>query len=102
MSYQINTVPVLHAIVAERDRQESLKAAGKFMFTCADEAMTDGECLAVIVEEIGEVAHEVNEVIGRRLTQGAREAYRARLRTELIQVAAVATAWVERLDGMLR
>jgi hypothetical protein len=99
--YQGNTDAVLSAISAERDRQESLKAAGRFMFTCADDAMTDGECLAVLVEEIGEVAHEINEVIGKRLTQGKREAYRERLRTELIQVAAVATAWVERIDGEL-
>jgi hypothetical protein len=51
----------------------------------------DGFLLAVLVEELGEVARELNEpwpapAIGRLL------------RSELVQVAAVAVAWLETLE----
>jgi len=91
---------VCRAIKAERLRQEQRKAEGRFTHTCADPdpgAMTDAEKLTVLVEEVGEVAREVLTQDGRRLardTEGTREA----LRTELVQVAAVAVAWVEALD----
>lgn len=53
-------------------------------------AHTDGTWLAILTEEIGEVAKEV--LCGGRTPHGYE------LRQELIQVAAVALAWVEDID----
>jgi len=78
----------------ERYRQERLKYDGRFTYTCADSEMTDPERLAVLVEEVGEAGHEVNEGIGDHAKLD-----RAKLRKELVQVAAVAVAWIEELDG---
>lgn len=94
------TVAVLEDIAHERVLQEQRKAEGRFMFTCADSApgsMTDAEKMTVLMEEVGEVAREVLTQEGRRLardTEGSREA----LRNELVQVAAVAVAWLEALS----
>ena len=78
---------VLALVERERERQEELKECGKFAATCADE-IPAGEKLAILVEEVGEVAREVCE-------RGAR----AELLEELVQVAAVAVAWAESLGG---
>lgn len=48
--------------------------------------LTDLERMAVLTEEVGEVAHALNE-------QDPDE-----LRRELLQVAACAVAWLERID----
>jgi NTP pyrophosphatase (non-canonical NTP hydrolase) len=84
----------VEAIYKERFRQEELKAKGKFAYTCADLEMTHPERLTVLGEEFGEVCHEVNEGIGE-----GRSVDKAKLRKELIQVAAVALGWIERLDA---
>lgn len=76
---------VLSEVYKERVRQEDLKASGRFAYTCADTECTDGQALAILVEEVGEVARAMCEGKG--------------LRDELIQVAAVAVAWVARLDN---
>jgi NTP pyrophosphatase (non-canonical NTP hydrolase) len=73
------------AIRVERMRQERLKAAGKFAATPADD-IPDTDRLPMLVEEVGEVA--------RALCDGTN------LREELVQVAAVALAWVEALEKM--
>ena len=78
-------------VADELKRCERLKAAGKFSKTI-DEC-TDLEALAVLVEEVGEAGHEVNEAIGRAVDHDRQ----ARLHTELIQVAAMALAWAGRL-----
>ncbi len=80
-----------NSVAQELRRCERLKASGKFSKTI-DEC-TDLEALAVLVEEVGEAGHEVNESIGR----GVDFARQARLHTELIQVAAMALAWAGRL-----
>jgi NTP pyrophosphatase (non-canonical NTP hydrolase) len=83
----------------ERERQDELKAAGRFEFTCADDGLTLAEKLACLTEELGEVAQEVLTQEGHRLardTLGTKEA----LRKELVQVAAVAVAWIESLDAV--
>ena len=82
---------VITAIVAERLRQECLWKDGKIPFTCAH-AIHDAGKLAVLVEEVGEVAKEVQMDY---LKVEKDEAYSQRLYTELIQVAAVAAAWAE-------
>lgn len=61
--------------------------------------------LAILLEEVGEVASEFNEyratagwAAGAGITQTERETgLRARLRAELIQVAAMAGAWADAL-----
>ena len=84
-------------IFDERERQESLKAGGKFQFTCADSGISHAERLAVLAEEFGEVSREVAEAVGSGLKVNG-----AALRIELIQVAAVCVAWGEFLskDGV--
>lgn len=83
---------ILDDIVEELSRQKSLKQAGKFAYTCADLEMNHLERFAVLGEEFGEAAHEVNE------GNGGRPIDEKKLRTELVQVAAVCVAWIEALD----
>ncbi len=87
---------VLTLIGSERRRQDLKKAEGRFEFTCTDDGLSNAEKLAILIEEVGEVAREVLTQDGRRLardTVGTRLA----LRNELTQVAAVAAAWIEAL-----
>jgi hypothetical protein len=108
MKTPANTWPVVYAVVEERKRQEGLKAAGKFSATCADAELSDADCFSVLAEEVGEAAdellallltvklgrvgHTVNEAIQRPRDP-------RKLHTELVQVAAVAVAWCERLSA---
>jgi NTP pyrophosphatase (non-canonical NTP hydrolase) len=80
------TGDAVESVYRERIRQEDLKSKGKFDHTCADSAMSHGECLLVLMEEVGEVSRAILD------SQPLSE-----LRDELIQVAAVATAWSERV-----
>lgn len=89
---------VLSGVAYERNRQELLKAQGRFQFTCADDGMTNFERLAVLTEEIGEVAKEALTLPGIRLARDTLGSLSS-LREELIQVAAIATAWIEWIDG---
>lgn len=57
---------------------------------------TDLEWLAILTEELGEAAMEVTKNCVRPLTPS--EGYTARLRAELLQVAAVAARWVRAID----
>lgn len=57
---------------------------------------TDLEWLAILTEELGEAAMEVTKNRVRPLTPVV--GYTARLRAELLQVAAVAARWVRALD----
>lgn len=74
---------VLLDVMAERARQELLWPDG----TCAHMTARgeDLACLSVLTEEVGEVARALNEDDGPAL------------REELVQVAAVAIAWLEGL-----
>jgi len=52
---------------------------------------TDPEWLAILMEELGEVAHELTyDVQSQRRMD--------RLRAELVQVAAMASAWIDSID----
>jgi len=53
---------------------------------------TDNEWLPILMEELGEVAHELT------YDSGDPQTLRTRLRKELIQVAAMATAWIAAID----
>jgi NTP pyrophosphatase (non-canonical NTP hydrolase) len=75
----------IRAIRAERVRQERLKAQGKFKHTPADD-IPDTDRLPMLVEEVGEVARAMCDGVGRY--------------AELVQVAALALAWLEALEKM--
>lgn len=75
----------LCAVRIERSRQEKLFG---FQGSCANPDMSHGLKLAILMEEVGEVAHELNESDMNATLN---------LYTELIQVAAVAVAWAESL-----
>jgi NTP pyrophosphatase (non-canonical NTP hydrolase) len=90
--YSEATVAILDMVATERGRQEFLKSQGKFTYTCADKEMTHAEACTVLMEEAGEVAHEVNEGIG-----SDRNIDKRRLMKELIEVAAVAVSWAEKV-----
>lgn len=76
-------------ILRERMRQEQLRAEGRFAHTAADPEMSDTAFLAVLMEEVGEVARAINDAEGAK-----------RLRDELVQVAAVCVARLELLGAM--
>jgi hypothetical protein len=77
---------VLHSIGDERERQTAKIAAGKIPWDCADNEVPSSAKLAVLVEEVGEVANALIE-----------DKHVSELYAELIQVAAVAAAWAESL-----
>ena len=84
---------IYEEILDERGRQERLRAEGKFTHTAASPDLPDGYRLTALVEEVGEAAEAVlerNGFIGK--PKGTD------LRKELVQVAAVAVAWIEALD----
>lgn len=57
---------------------------------------SSGDRLAILVEEVGEVAHELTyDQGGPAVGEGRRD----ELVKELIQVAAMAASWVEYLEG---
>ena len=92
------TAQVLVDVHAERERQEEIgqrkRAEGIDWRSCADPAMAGGDFarFTVLGEEFGEVANAVLET-----AYGAASA--VDLRAELVQVAAVAVAWVEAIDA---
>jgi NTP pyrophosphatase (non-canonical NTP hydrolase) len=87
----VNDKEIVGLILAERYRQEELKAAGKFPFTCADaKGLTNGQKVAVLSEECGEVARAALGADGLVKDGGV-------LKKELVQVAAVCVAWLESL-----
>jgi hypothetical protein len=101
---------VLCLIAEERKRQDALVRRGKFSWNCSFDGPPYAEKLAVLSEEVGEVAREVVEHVITRDKYAAdeklktmpphrEEYFRERLRSELVQVAAVCLAWVEHLSG---
>ncbi len=80
-------------IERERERQENFVRTGRFSWTCADSAIEPQLKLAVLLEEIGEVARAIREEMFNLSREGHD------LRTELVKVAAVAVAWLESLES---
>lgn len=65
-----------------------------------DQYWFDGEWLAILVEEMGEVAHELTyDVYDPDSLEGKRP---MGLRKELVQVAAMACAWIDAIDEQER
>jgi hypothetical protein len=83
------TMAVLEEVFQERERQEQLLADGEHRFTCASRLASEGDKLAVLGEEFGEVSKEIYEC--------ERPHHRKRLRTELIQLSACCVAFAESL-----
>lgn len=73
------------AIRTERERQEALYADGVLPMIASRPECPDGARLAALAEEVGEV--------GRALLDGGD------VRRELVQVAAVAVAWIEGMEA---
>ena len=71
-------------IRTERTRQDTLAAAGRWGGESVA-TISDDRRLRVLVEEVGEVARALEEDDSQ-------------LRVELVQVAAVAVAWLEAFD----
>lgn len=84
---------IFEEIDAERERQERFKAEGRFMFSASTEHTAIA--VAILMEEVGEVAREAMGLLGV-----VREsANLARYHKELVQVAAVAVAMIEAADA---
>lgn len=83
------TGTVLNDIYRERMRQESL-VGKKFEWTAASPTVGGDAKLRILVEEVGEVARAIHEA------EPTEDLYE-----ELIQVAAIATAWGEALKDEL-
>lgn len=82
---------VFKAISDERDRQQQLFAGKKITFNCASPLIDRRRKFRVLVEEVGEVAQECDNLERCRKPRVVRPF----LREELIQVAAVCVAWLE-------
>lgn len=99
---RLESFKVIEEVYKERGRQEDLRKAGKFAWTCADPTQSNARKLAVLAEEFGEVAREVTEEIisgDKKDPDGRIPILKQNIRKELIQVAAVCVAWVEALDS---
>jgi NTP pyrophosphatase (non-canonical NTP hydrolase) len=87
----MTTSLVLLEVRQERHRQEQLRREGRFTYTLATpDGMDDGEKLAALMEEVGEVARAI--LGDHDIVQDGGD-----VRKELIHVAAVAVAWAESL-----
>ena len=84
---------VFARIAAERVRQQELFRAGKFTFTCASTTADDNRKLRVLTEEVGKVAEAIDALENKNDWKRFDH-----LREELVQVAAVAVAWLEAME----
>ena len=119
---------IFDSYVDELRKQIKAKGDGRFKYTCADPEAGHALCLAILIEEVGEVAQAVlgyprnyNEefaMLARRMAtlgevsrgvlnatrmsndpnQGVGHKPDRNLKKELTQSAAVITAWLEGMD----
>jgi NTP pyrophosphatase (non-canonical NTP hydrolase) len=92
------TGDVLSEVNRERHRQEDLRREGRFEFTCASAGRDNFQRLAILLEEVGEAARAALELGNLSHDKHSPDA-RKQLRKELVQIAAVAVAFVEGLDA---
>ncbi len=85
---------VVLRVLAERQRQRQLFVDRKITFDVASPVPDTNRKLRVLIEEVGEVAQELDHL---EQLPGSKPAQK-RLREELTQVAAVAVAWLESLE----
>jgi NTP pyrophosphatase (non-canonical NTP hydrolase) len=86
----LNVSMVYDDVHKERERAHAKHGAKGHSREAA--AWTDREWLPILMEEVGEVAHELTYdtvYVDARLA----------LRKELVQVAAMACAWIDRIDA---
>lgn len=107
----VQTTKATHAAITdvaiERDRQEQIgvvkREQGIDWRSCADPEMAGGDDrrLVVLTEEVGEVARAILEsgFVPRHLVGQVDAIGDPELRDELVQVAAVAVAWIEAIDA---
>jgi len=88
----MNRSEIYKLIEQERLSQQVCKDKGKFKFICSDKEMNELEKIAVLTEETGEVATAV------LVREGLATDKNTNLKKELVQVAAVAVAWLESLE----
>ena len=91
------TDPVLSALTLDAVQAEATRAHllhGRHSMLGGANSETDR--LAILTEEVGEVARELNDY---RLGNRDDDDWKARRVKELIQVAAAALSWVEHLEG---
>ena len=88
---------VFARISAERGRQKLLYLTGKITFDCASTLPDPNRKFRVLTEELGEVAKELDKLEQLRDRRGEKFVLED-LRDELVQVAAVAVAWLESLE----
>ena len=87
---------VFEAVARERLRQKQLFYDGKILFNCDSPVVDSNRKLRVLVEEVGEVAQAIDCI---EYTGGGNKYFQpGDLKTELVQVAAVAVAWLEQLE----
>jgi NTP pyrophosphatase (non-canonical NTP hydrolase) len=98
---------VFDVIYGERVRQQRLKEEGRFLYTCADTiGLTPSQKYVVLAEECGEVARVLLNLnalatdfkVENRSAEAHHAALAVMLKKELIEVAAVAVAWLESLE----
>jgi len=89
---------IIEAITCERARQQQLMRDGKFRQTCASKFIGDGTRLTILAKAFGEIARGVCEVdpfLHLSFPPAATREHDEKIKTELIQLAAVAVAWLE-------
>lgn len=84
-------------VTAERQRQRQLLRDGAFTLDVSSPIPDDVRKLRVLVEEIGEVAEAADKVESANVLR-LKAAY-AHLLEEIVQVAAVAVAWLESFES---
>lgn len=88
---------VFERIANERIRQRELLMNVKHLFTCDSQCADVNRKLRVLVEEVGEVAEAIDSLEFSNPPRRVRM-LQAHLQDELIQVAAVAVAWLESFE----
>jgi hypothetical protein len=81
------------SILKERAHQMQLYRDGEILFDCSSPDVDPKRKHRALVEELGEVAEAVDMVDDQDITMRRRHLYK-----ELIQVAAIAVAWLESLE----
>ena len=93
-SLHLSDQDIAQRIADERIRQRELFANRSHTFSVDDPMVDWPRKLRVLVEEVGEVAHAIDQLD----LHPRSKSHKAHLLTELIQVAAVCVAWLESME----
>jgi len=87
------SLPLSEAVYSDvhRERERAHAKHGARGNSREDQPWDEKEWLPILMEELGEVAHEMTYDVQ---SQGKRD----RMRKELVQVAAMACAWIDAID----